>query len=596
MTSPPPTTTTTPTARKSILGNSPETPPFVKLPSSDDLIHGDTPTSELRKQNELLPFMHHEKGGSRLGSDDEEMNINTMVSPSLVRNFSNTNNYYGGEGGAPSTPSFMIRRTNSKHTSTRHTNYFQVLTPQELEDECCWYCECYQCMFASLIHRREKNAVPPCSIRTIGCIGTFVAYLSGAYSPLPSYRQPFSRSRWNCLTQFGNVTSSRGVTRNGISWYDAKVPCSSNTTSFGKSITIRIYSPPPLQEQQQQQTTTTTTTNIKSIPIILLFHEGGFCVNQIHTSFVHEHCIHVCLASQFHVISVDYRLAPEHPFPTAHQDAYDVLLWIYNSSQSFRVLPSTVDRLRIILWGLSAGGNLAFTLATLARDGVDGDLHLGGPIIPIAHLVLIYPALHWTTFILKHNPFDPSQQKTPSQDLWFLPFPFRRWMVESWIPGGLERLDVLSRTDRRCSPLLAGAKNLPPTTIVAAGLDTLRHENKFTMKVLDNNLIHVKYREYAGVPHAFIAFPWLAQTKQCIQDCMEDLSHVRDENWNLPTSREWEQGCVFKFDEQVQVNVFGTGKVRGFRLLDGVLRITMDKWGGEIFCVASQVSRLSQAV
>ena len=97
------------------------------------------------------------------------------------------------------------------------------------------------------------------------------------------------------------------------------------------------------------------------LPVLLYFHGGGFTIGSIAT---HEAlCRQIAHLAGCAVLSVDYRLAPEHQFPTAHNDAWDVLQWLSSNARQHDLLPD-----QIAVGGDSAGGTLAATCAIAARD------------------------------------------------------------------------------------------------------------------------------------------------------------------------------------------------------------------------------------
>jgi acetyl esterase len=135
----------------------------------------------------------------------------------------------------------------------------------------------------------------------------------------------------------------------------------------GGEIPIRIYWPRDLAEDER-------------IPVTLFFHGGGWVVGNLDTH--DNHARRIVSAAQCIVVSVDYRLAPEHRFPAAIDDCYAVLRWLKQDAPFIGA-----DRRKIAVAGDSAGGNLATALCLKTRD-------LYGP--PIAAQVLIYPVTdHW---------------------------------------------------------------------------------------------------------------------------------------------------------------------------------------------------------
>ncbi len=208
-------------------------------------------------------------------------------------------------------------------------------------------------------------------------------------------------------------------------------------------------------------------------PLLLFFHGGGFVVGDLET---HDAaCRLLCRHAGVHVVAVDYRLAPEHPFPAAVEDARASVRWAFEHAESLGA-----DRRRIAVGGDSAGGNLA-TVASLeaARDG--------GP-VP-AFQLLIYPAVDSTC-------------RRPSHDLFcegfFLTLGQIEWFGEQYGQGADD-------TDPRISPLLADdLSGMPAALVVTAGFDPLRDEGEAYAHALRAAGVPVTLRRFSGLIHGFL--------------------------------------------------------------------------------------------
>src|SRR4051812_4893484 len=115
----------------------------------------------------------------------------------------------------------------------------------------------------------------------------------------------------------------------------------------GGSIRLRVYSP----------------FGVGPHPVFLHVHGGGFVHGSIDWVFNAAKCAHICLNAGCVVATVDYRLAPEFPFPTATEDCYSALRWLVEHAEEVEIDPA-----RIVVGGESAGGNLAAVLALMTRD------------------------------------------------------------------------------------------------------------------------------------------------------------------------------------------------------------------------------------
>jgi acetyl esterase len=116
-------------------------------------------------------------------------------------------------------------------------------------------------------------------------------------------------------------------------------------------------------------------------PAFVHFHGGGFVYGTIDSVFNNAKCAHICNAAACVVVTVDYRLAPEHRFPTAPEDCYAALLWTVANAADLDIDPT-----RIAVGGESAGGNLAAVVALMARDRGGPDLALQMLEVPVTDI------------------------------------------------------------------------------------------------------------------------------------------------------------------------------------------------------------------
>jgi acetyl esterase len=186
---------------------------------------------------------------------------------------------------------------------------------------------------------------------------------------------------------------------------------------------------------------------------------------------------------QLIVISVDYRLAPEHKFPAAVDDAITATKWIAINGKQLGV-----DAARLMVGGDSAGGNLAAVVAISARDG-------NGP--AIAGQVLIYPA---TDFAMTH----PSHREPETSIL--LTHSVIKWFRDHYLNGAADAHDW------RASPVRAGTLiGLPPAYVLTAGGDPLRDEGDEYAQRLKEAGVPVTYRHFPGQFHGFFTMGKLLQ-------------------------------------------------------------------------------------
>lgn len=199
------------------------------------------------------------------------------------------------------------------------------------------------------------------------------------------------------------------------------------------------------------------------------------------------------------IFSVDYRLAPEHPFPTPIEDCYSGLNWVCQHADQF-----SIDRRRIGTMGESAGGNLAAGLTLMARDR--------GLFPPIAKQILIYPMLDDRN-IVSNSALEP----------------FLSWTTKSNIIAWSAYLGDLYGTDQ--VPLYAAPSRsanfeaLPPTYLEVGSLDIFLDEVRDYATHIAKANIEVECHVYPGLPHGFdLAAPRCGATQRAIANRVQAIS------------------------------------------------------------------------
>ena len=210
------------------------------------------------------------------------------------------------------------------------------------------------------------------------------------------------------------------------------------------------------------------------LPGLVFFHGGGFVIGDLDTH--DDLCRHLANGSGCRVVSVDYRLAPEHPFPAAVEDCFAATKWVAEHAGELGISGP------IAVGGDSAGGNLAAVVAQLARTQ--------GP--AIAFQLLIYPVTQLG------GPEMPSMEENAKG--YFLERESMQWFTRMYCP------DVSQHSDPRMSPLRAkDLAGLPPAYVVTAGFDPLRDEGKAYADKLDAAGVPVTYVNYPGMIHGFFS-------------------------------------------------------------------------------------------
>jgi acetyl esterase len=235
------------------------------------------------------------------------------------------------------------------------------------------------------------------------------------------------------------------------------------------SIPARVYTPTKLRKVNGLA------------PGLVFFHGGGWVIGDLDSHDVV--CRKLADEGELMVVSVDYRLAPEHKFPAAVDDAIASTKWIAENARQLGI-----DAARLMVGGDSAGGNLAAVVAIAARDG-------NGP--DIAGQVLIYPAID---FAMTH----PSHREPETSIL--LTHSVIRWFSDHYLSGAA---DV---HDWRASPARASTLiGLPPAYVLTAGADPLRDEGDEYAQRLQEAGVAVTHRTFPGQFHGFFTMGKLLQ-------------------------------------------------------------------------------------
>ncbi|WP_406050912.1 alpha/beta hydrolase [Kribbella sp. NBC_00889] len=210
------------------------------------------------------------------------------------------------------------------------------------------------------------------------------------------------------------------------------------------------------------------------LPTLVYFFGGGWTLGSIETA--DGICRRLANAVPCQVITVGYRLAPEHPFPAAVHDCRDATQWIAANADKLRVDPE-----RIAIGGDSAGGNLAIATTLLARDN--------GP--ALAGQLLVYPnTLYGSDTISMRNGNDPYLFNKTSVG----------WYWDHYLTDSADGVDPLA------SPLLAESHaDLPPALVITAEYDPLRDEGEYYAEKLHAAGVPTTLSRYDGMVHGFFA-------------------------------------------------------------------------------------------
>ena len=211
-----------------------------------------------------------------------------------------------------------------------------------------------------------------------------------------------------------------------------------------------------------------------ALPVMVFYHGGGWVIGDLDTHDVV--CRTLSNAGKFAVISVDYRMGPEHKFPAAVDDCFAALRWVAGGAGG-----RAIDPHRIAVCGDSAGGNLAAVMAIMAREE-------NGP--ALAFQGLIYPATNLHCDTESHVEFGEGHLLTAKSQVWF---------HDQYLRSAADK------DDWRVSPLKhPDLSNLPPALVVTAGYDPLRDEGEAYADRLEEAGVPSECSCYEGQIHGFV--------------------------------------------------------------------------------------------
>ena len=239
----------------------------------------------------------------------------------------------------------------------------------------------------------------------------------------------------------------------------------------GGEIPVRVYRPSDEQ----------------GLPVVTFFHGGGWVFGNLDS---HDHLCRV-LASKAEcvVVAVDYRLAPEAPFPAAVEDAWPAVEWVSANADELGV---DADRLAVV--GDSAGGNLSAVVSVMARDVEH---------VEVIKQVLVYPVTDATC---------DRPSMTENAEGYFLT---RTGM--DWLHGQYAGDDVDPR-DPSYSPIFADLEGVAPAVVITAEYDPLRDQGAAYAEALGHAGVEVDYACYDGLFHGFFSMDLMIEKAGEAQD------------------------------------------------------------------------------
>ncbi len=280
----------------------------------------------------------------------------------------------------------------------------------------------------------------------------------------------------NGLVASSDVTVARSQLRKLSSMMDAGIAAGVMDLSIpgpAGAIPVRHYTPVNTVSVDSSR----KRTSAGSEPLVVFFHGGGFVVGDLDTH--DDLCRLMCRDAGVHVLSVHYRLAPEHPAPAAIEDCYAAYRWALEHAAELGADPA-----RVAVGGDSAGGNLSAVVSQLARNE--------GVALPVLQL-LLYPITNFA---------GDTRSKTLFADGYFLTKMDMDWFQDNYLLGS-----PLDASDPRVSPLLADdLSGLPPAMVLTGGFDPLRDEGNQYAEALAAAGVPVDHRQFGPLVHAFANF------------------------------------------------------------------------------------------
>lgn len=275
-----------------------------------------------------------------------------------------------------------------------------------------------------------------------------------------------------------------------------------------KTRTRRLAAEPPAVGRILDRTVTTQTNRVpvrmyypadgsgRPLPAYIYSHGGGFVVGDL--DMVETICRTICRDAGVVVVSIDYRLAPEHPFPAGLEDVIAAARWISQNSTEFGI-----DKGRLAIGGDSAGGNLAAAAAQHFAANAE---------VAFRYQVLVYPVTDLTCSQPSYKDLGTGYPLTLDR----MRFYISQYLRE---PG--------QAADARASPLLAQSfAGLPPALVVVAGLDPLVDEGLAYAQKLREAGIEATTVEVPDHPHGFLG--WTREAKAARETLATIGRHLRE--------------------------------------------------------------------
>lgn len=254
---------------------------------------------------------------------------------------------------------------------------------------------------------------------------------------------------------------------------------------------FRLYA--PLDDHQP---------SIPSLPVIVYFHGGGFVLMSANSKHHDQFCQRLARELPAVIVSVNYRLAPEHRYPSQYDDGFDVLKFIDSDGFKGR-LPERANLKRCFVGGDSAGGNLAHHVAVMAAEHEFDRLDIVG--------------------LLGIQPFFGAEERSESETRFadatsLINLDRTDWMWKAFLPEGSNRNHPAANVFGPNSVDISGLKRFPATIVIVGGFDPLQDWQKRYSEWLKKQGKEVKLIEYPIAVHGFYVFPEIKESTLLIEE------------------------------------------------------------------------------
>jgi acetyl esterase len=329
------------------------------------------------------------------------------------------------------------------------------------------------------------------SIKTADFISRMLFYVAGARQGAT-----FRRNVLNMIATPAPTTESNPP--DGILTYDVSIP-----SVLDEKITVmaRVFEPSTVTDEK--------------LPLIVYFHGGGFVIGSGRTAPLDKAFRNLVRDTNSILVTVDYRLAPEDPFPSAIHDAYNTFVWLSSLAQQNTSFMQHVDTNKIIVMGESSGASLVYALTFVLRDKMlpkrndDGSIeYITVDEIPlkIAHQLLVYPSAHL--------------EDTPSRETYANGYMLSKSRSEffwSCYTAGIPYDEKSFKSNPFFYPLMGyPLENLPPAIFITGTYDSLHDDGVRMAEHYRNAGNKVWHKNFDSV-HGFFFWPNLPESIEAIK-------------------------------------------------------------------------------